>query len=92
MPVCENHVDTREAISEINEKLNRIKDTIYGNGTEGLVVRVRTTEHDLENLCKNMDKIQQTMTYISRTAWGIICLVIVNAIYWATRILVSHGG
>lgn len=83
--------DLTDKIADHDISINNMRKIILGNGVEGMTVRMRTMEKDIEGLMKGLDKIQQTMTYISRTAWGIILLVVVNAVYWASRVLVTHG-
>ena len=76
-------------MDEIEGDVTRLQTIIAGNGTEGLAMRVATVEKQIASVAGAMDKIQATLTNINRTAWGIVAMIGVTALYWAASQIVG---
>lgn len=78
-------------LDELAEDVSKLQHTMQGNGTEGMIVRVHSVEKNVVILSQALDKIQQTMTYISRAAWSIIASIGIAALYWfASQVIARH--
>lgn len=74
---------------ELERDMAKLATIITGNGTEGLTMRVITVEKQIASVAQAMDKIQATLTNINRTAWGIVAMIGVTALYWAASQIVG---
>lgn len=79
-------------IDELDSDMTKVMHIINGNGTEGMIMRVHSVEKSIVSLSQGLDKVQQTMTYVSRAAWSIIASIGLATLYWLMQEVVSRHG